>query len=180
MVGGGRALVAGSPAAAALVAFIRSVFQAGGSLSVGCASGADQAALSLFSSLAPSRVSVFAAFSPSGAGSWRCSAVSAVRAAAAAGASVRWLAGGSLAVPLVARLALRSRAALAGCAAAVFFLPGRGSLSVARAALQAGIPVLVSCAGLAAAPVLPVPAVRVVVAGLPFWSFAPAVQAALF
>ena len=103
---------------------------------VGCAIGADrqviQAAISQ-----PALLSVFAAFARSGSGAWAGSAVEAVRQAEAAGATVQYLAGGALEVPMVGRLMGRSRAALAGCAASVFFLSSsssRGSLSVAAIA----------------------------------------------
>jgi len=179
LVGGSRALQHTSPAWVACRQFVRALLVSGGSIHVGCATGADQ---SVFSSLSGSaRVSVFAAFAPSGAGSFSGSAASAVRAFAAAGGSVSWLAGGSLAVPLVARLMARSIAALRGCSAAVFFSPGVGSLKVARAALRSGIPVLVSCVGLSQAitPVLAVTPVLVSWLGQLFWLYAPPVQSAL-
>ncbi len=125
---------------------VRAVLASGQSVHVGCALGADrqviQAALGLGE---PSSLVVFAAFARGGPqsapGAWSGSAVCSVYQAACAGASVRWLAGGALAVPLVARLMRRSQAALAGCSASVFFQPGPGSLAVAGCAVAAGQPV---------------------------------------
>lgn len=181
LVGGSRALSASSPAGLACSRFVESLLAADLNLSVGCASGADQIALSagVHSSLF-SQVRVFAAFDQSGAGAFSGSAVSAVQAAARAGVAVSWLAGGSLSVPLVARLMSRSVAALRGCQVAVFFCPGVGSLKVARAALRSGVPVLVARVGLSSAPVLAVAPSVVVVFDQSFWLFAPAVQPALF
>jgi len=81
---------------------------------------------------------------PGGLGFWAGSACSAVRQAALRGASVSWWAGGQLSVPLVGRLAARSKAALVGCAAAFFFCrPGgsAGSLKTAAVAAAKGMPV---------------------------------------
>jgi len=181
LVGGSRTLSAPAAAAAACSAFTRSLLKAGCVLSVGCATGADQIALNTaVCSKSFSQVRAFAAFTPAGNGSFGGSAVKAMQAAARAGVAVTWLAGGSLSVPLVARLMARSLAALRGCSAAVFFSPGVGSLKVARAALRAGTPVLISCAGLSTAPALAIAPSSTVVFGQPFWLFAPAVQPALF
>src|SRR3990172_612273 len=125
LVGGGRA--ASHRALVIAGRFARALAAAGHVLHVGCASGVDAAVLN--SSLALghsslfSHLRVFAAFGPSGSGSWRSSAVPAVMAAARAGFPVSWWAGGASSVPLVARLMSRSLAALAGCSAAVFFSP---------------------------------------------------------
>jgi hypothetical protein len=122
----------------------------GGSVSTGCATGADALVVSsclAWSSLAGSggagQLSVFAAFGPGGRGSWFRSSVAGVQAAAAAGAQVSWCAGGELGLPLSVRLFRRSWAALCGCNSAVFFEPGPGSLSVATAAVGRGLPVFV-------------------------------------
>lgn len=176
LIGGSRALLPGSPAWVACRQFAGAF---PGALHVGCATGADQAVV-MAAGGKGARVQVFAAFAPSGAGSFGGSAVKVVQAASARGVPVSWLAGGSLSVPLVARLMARSLAALAGCSAAVFFAPGPGSLKVARAALARGIPVLVCCVGCPSAPVLAVPPVRVSWLGLSFWLFQPASQVALF
>jgi hypothetical protein len=119
---------------------------------VGCASGADEAALRSAVS-AGAALSVFAVGGPSGSGFWRCSAVSAVRAAAASGASVSWWAGGGSSVPLRRRLKARSAALLSSVVAAgsrgfVAFVGGAwavspGSWSCVRAAVLSGVPVVV-------------------------------------
>lgn len=119
---------------------IPQVLQAGQVVHVGCCVGAD--ALCIQSSLCSSlfsQVRVFSIFSQSGAGACGFSAVQVVQSFAAAGGAVQWLAGGSLSVPLVARLIRRSVAALAGCSSAVFFSPRSGSLAVASHAVQSGI-----------------------------------------
>lgn len=175
LVGGSRSLLPGSAGWVACQAFTQAVARAGHLVHVGCATGADQAALIC---CPPPSLRIFATFNPQGVGGWAGSAVSAVQAAAQSGAMVSWLAGGDLNRPLVARLMARSLAALAGCSAAVFFAPGPGSLKVARAALRQGIPILIWC--LQPPPVLAVPSVRVSWLGQPFWLFAPPVQSALF
>lgn len=187
LVGGSRSLLPSSPAGLACSAFVSSLLAAGGLLHVGCATGADQAALSAAvravvacRSASFQQVRAFAAFGPGGAGSFSGSAVAAVQAAARAGVPVSWLAGGLLSVPLVARLMARSLAALGGCSAAVFFAPGVGSLKVARAALRAGVPVLVACIGVPSAPVLPVTPMVASWLGVSFWVYRPAQQQALF
>jgi hypothetical protein len=177
LVGGSRSLVSGSAAWVACQSFVQGALQ---SIHVGCSAGADQAAIIALTG-GSVRGRVFACFSPSGAGAWRSSAVSAVQRFAQLGGRVQWLAGGSLAVPLAARLIQRSVAALQGCSAAVFFAPGVGSLKVARHALRAGIPVLVSPIGLlqAVTPVLAVPPVFASWLGQSFWLYAPPAQGAL-
>jgi hypothetical protein len=186
--GGSRSL---PPAAGGLVSsVVGACLRAGRSVSVGCAAGAD--ALVLSAALAfpggAARLSVFAVGSPSGAGFWSGSAFPAVRSAAAAGARVVWLAGGALSLPLRARLALRSRAGLVGASAFVLFLASPsspGSLSVAAAAVAAGLPVFAFAVGFVGAPLAPrgcpgswVPAS---LAGLACWRWVPAAsQPALF
>lgn len=172
LVGGGRTVTPSSTAGLACAQFAATY---PGVINTGCATGADQIALQH-----GARVNLYVAFAQSGAGSFRGSNINGVQIAACRCLSVHWLAGGGLQVPLVARLMSRSIAALAGCSSAVFFAPGIGSLKVARAALKAGIPVFVSCAGMASAPVLPVPARRIAWQGLSFWQYAPAKQASLF
>jgi hypothetical protein len=119
---------------------------------VGCAAGADEAVLRSAVS-AGAALSVFAVGGSSGAGFWRCSAVSAVRAAASAGASVSWWAGGGSSVPLRRRLRARSAALLSAVVASgsrgfVAFVGGAwavspGSWSSVRAAVLSGVPVVV-------------------------------------
>ena len=130
---------------------VRAVVRSGCGVSVGCSAGADQAVLQA-AVFAPSFLVVWAAFASSGAGAWSGSAVGAVSRAASAGASVRWLAGGPLSLPLRARLLRRSQAALAGACQAVFFQPGPGSLAVAGLAVLAGIPVFAFAPSAPAAP----------------------------
>ena len=164
---------------------VRAVLASGQQIHVGCAVGADQAVIQSALSIpgGHSFLVVFAAFGPGGAGAWAGSAVCSVFMAACAGASVRWLAGGSLAVPLVARLMRRSRAALHGCSASVFFLASPsspGSLAVAGHAVAAGQPVFAFCLFIPSAP--RGCAGRWVAAsflGFPCWSWLPA-QGALF
>jgi hypothetical protein len=128
---------------------VSAVLASGQSITVGCATGADQQVIQHFiSSVCPmlhswsfSQLQVYAAFAQSGNGSWSGSAVRQVQQFASMGGSVSWLAGGGLQVPMVARLMSRSVAGLAGASAAVFFSPGVGSLKVAGVAVERGIPV---------------------------------------
>ena len=125
-----------------LAQVIGAVLASGAPVHVGCSAGADaQVIACALRSSSFQQVRAFSAFNPSGAGSCSVSAVRVVQAWAQAGGSVSWLAGGSLAVPLSARLIKRSLAGLAGASAAVFFSPGSGSLAVASYAVAAGIPV---------------------------------------
>ena len=143
---------------------------------VGCATGADQAVIQ--SAIAQgSIISIFAAFAQSGAGSFSGSAVSVVQAAAhAPGVSVSWLAGGSLQVPLVARLMARSVAGLRGASCALFFAPGVGSLKVAGYAVAHSVPVHAVCLVATALPRGQAGywSQSGQVAGFPIWSFVPA------
>ncbi len=100
---------------------VQASLSAGASVHVGCAVGADQAVVHSALSV-PSSLFVFAQFSQSDQGSFSGSAVQSVLSAQAAGASVSFLAGGPLSIPLRARLLRRSVAALRGCSFAVFFL----------------------------------------------------------
>jgi len=152
--GGSRSL-GSSPVVSRVVA---AVLTSGASVSVGCCAGADALVVSsLLRSSSFSQARVFAAFASSGAGACSLSSVASVQAFASAGGSVSWLAGGPLSVPLAARLLRRSLAALAGCSAAVFFAPGSGSLAVAGAAVQAGVPVFVLASSVAGLPVFSFP-----------------------
>jgi len=112
-------------------------------VAVGCCVGADAAVLT--SALAP-RLLVFAAFGPGGSGACSLSAVSAVAHAAAAGAVVRWWAGGGPSVPLRARLAARTRSVVAAASAGLLLFPAspssRGSWLAARLAVARGLPVV--------------------------------------
>lgn len=178
LIGGSRSLSPSSSAWVACQSFTQSAML-DHCIHAGCATGADQAAV-LAMGAGGAGLWVFSAFSHSGAGAWSGSAVSTIQRFSDLGGSVKWLAGGSLAVPLVARLMARSLAALQGCAAAVFFQPGQGSLKVARAALRQSIPVLVCQVGMSSAPVLAVAPVVVSWFGLSFWLYSAPVQSSLF
>jgi hypothetical protein len=119
MLCGSRALPG---AAAPLVGrTVSALLDAGSVLSVGCAAGADAAAVSaaVAAGAAP-RVALFCAFGPvsppwaaarhTAPGAWSGSAVATVAAALFAGAAVRWWAGGPSSVSLSARLVRRSLA----------------------------------------------------------------------
>jgi predicted Rossmann fold nucleotide-binding protein DprA/Smf involved in DNA uptake len=149
LAAGGVVALAGSrslpPGSAQFVAGVaRSLVAAGASLVVGCAVGADAAVLS--SGVPPSALRVLAAFGPGGAGAWVGSAVSAVRAFAAAGGAVVWWAGGGPAVPLRARLAARTRAVVTEASAGLVVFFGspasRGSVLAAQLAAARGLPVV--------------------------------------
>jgi hypothetical protein len=123
---GSRAL---APASLAALGLAVAALPASASVVVGCAAGADQAALSaVVAAGGAPRLSVFAAFGPvsppwpaahySAPGAWSGSAVAAVAAALSAGASVTWWAGGGPSVPLAGRLAARSVACVRAVAAA--------------------------------------------------------------
>jgi hypothetical protein len=123
----------------------------------GCAVGADALALeAVVAGVPASRLSVFCAFASSGAGSWRGSALGSVRLARRAGASLSWLVGGPLSVPLRVRLAARSASAVRWCAAGgsgsglVAFLSSPsspGSLGALRLGSSLGLPCVVWCLG---------------------------------
>ena len=118
----------------------------GCSLVVGCATGADEAALSAaLSAGCVSQVRVFAAFGPGGPGACRWSAVSTVARFVEAGGQVSWWAGGKASVPLSVRLPRRTRVAVAAssCLVAFFSSPGsRGSRLACRSAVRNGKPVV--------------------------------------
>src|SRR3989304_5746589 len=135
--GGSRSL----PSSPIVGQVVKAILRSGQSVTVGCATGADQQVIQSVRPSSFSHLRVFAAFAQSGAGSWSGSAVALVQQFAKAGASVSWLAGGGLQVPIIARLMARSVAGLVGSSAAVFFSPGVGSLKVAGVAVERGIPV---------------------------------------
>ena len=101
------------PLAAHLVA---SVLAGGREVATGCCIGGDQAVIAAAEGR-EGQLTIFAAFGPDGAGAWGASAVGPVRAAVAAGASVRWWAGGGVDVPLAGRLAQRSATLIRAVAA---------------------------------------------------------------
>ena len=127
---GSRALPAGFAPLVSAVAC--RVVASGRAVAVGCCVGVDSVVLSSVPSWS---VRCFAAFGVGGAGA----------------GSVSWLAGGSLAVPLPARLAARTRAVVcdASVCAVVFFASpsSRGSFLAARAAVARGLPVFAFACG---------------------------------
>lgn len=131
---------------------VRGAVAAGRPLAAGCAVGADAYALRAAVSLrAAESLTIFAAFGPYGLGAWRDSAVGAVVNAAAAGAAVRWWAGGGEAVDLRARLAARTFALVSflacrpGSSLVVFLAKPEargGSWLALRAAMGRGVRVV--------------------------------------
>jgi hypothetical protein len=109
---------------------------------VGCATGADAFALSV---LLPQEIAgVFSAFGPGGAGACHVSAVSAVAGVAAAGVPISWWAGGSVSVPLAARLSARTRAVVGAATVGLvaYLVPGsRGTALAVSLARARGLPV---------------------------------------
>lgn len=143
---GSRALPAGFAPLVARVAC--AVVASGSRVAVGCCVGVDSVVLSSVPSWS---VRCFAAFASCGSGACSLSAVSLVSALPSRGGSVSWLAGGSLAVPLPARLASRTRVVVGSasvCAVVFFASPSsRGSLLAARAAVSRGLPVFAFACG---------------------------------
>ena len=129
---------------------VSAVVGSGSPVAVGCCVGAD--ALVLRSALAVgASVSLFAVGSSSGAGFWSGSCAGLLSLASRC-ASVVWLAGGPLSVPLFARLARRSSALLASVASAggslVVFVSSppsarSGSWRLVWSALFSRVPVVV-------------------------------------
>ncbi len=163
-VAGSRSLPSGG--AAVVAGVVKSVLGSGRSVVVGCASGADAAAVSAALTAGEAgRLRVFAAFGPvsppwraarySAPGAFRSSAVSAVAAAALVSVPVVWWAGGGPNVSLCARLAARTRAVVSAASAGlvVFFSSpdSRGSLLAARSAVGRGLPVVAFPLGFPAA-----------------------------
>ena len=143
---GSRALPAGF---APLVAGVASgVVASGRAVAVGCCVGVDSVVLSSVPSWS---VRCFAAFGVGGVGACSLSAVSLVSALPSRGGLGSWLAGGSLSVPLPARLSARTRAVVgdASVCAVVFFASpsSRGSFLAARAAVARGLPVFAFACG---------------------------------
>ena len=177
--GGSRTVQPQTAEHATIAAVTHAAIESGCQINVGCAIGADALVIRCFRPSSFSLLRIFAAFDPSGAGGWSGSAVRLVQRAAQVGASVAWLAGGALSVPIVARLMARSVAGLKGASAAVFFFPGHGSLKVARQAIRQNIPVFVF--GAQPAPMQGGAFVPAQFLGLSCWQFQPsAVQSSLF
>lgn len=143
---GSRALPVGFAPLVARVA-CRAV-ASGFGIAVGCCVGVDSVVLSSVPSWS---VRCFAAFGVGGAGACSLSAVSLVSRLPSRGGSVSWLAGGSLSVPLPARLAARTRAVVgsASVGLCVFFASpsSRGSALAARSAAARGLPVFAFACG---------------------------------
>jgi hypothetical protein len=128
--GGSRALKQ-SPGLLALVqAVVNAVTATGSQVHTGCQLGADQAVVT---TCPRSFLVVFAVESI-------MSIANHLQVARVEGARVISCAGGTSA-PMHARYLLRSIAAFQGCQQAVFFMPGAGSLAVAREAVRQGLQV---------------------------------------
>jgi len=148
-----------------LFGLLSAVCGSGFRVGVGCCVGSDAAVLSAASGLGLlPRCSVFAAFGSGGAGSCPgLSAVAVVLGAASAGASVSWLAGGGVRVPVRARLVRRSLALVSSplCSGVVCLLASpafagvSGSWAAARAAAGRGLPVVVVLPGVFGSLALP-------------------------
>ena len=113
---------------------VGAVVKAGHSVHVGCQFGADAQVITAWLSARPVHSTGLHMFSVSQTPPpW-------FSAPAILGASVTLSAGGTSA-PIPARYLLRSIAAFQGCAVAVFFYPGAGSLAVARECVRSGLQV---------------------------------------
>lgn len=151
-VAGSRALPAS--ASALIVRVVSDLAASGASFVVGCCVGVDAALLAAVpGSVPPYLVRCLCAFGAGGVGSGGFSAVGQVSAFAGFGGAVSWWAGGSVAVPLYARLSVRTRAVIASASAGlvVFFSSpvSRGSLLACHCALARGLPVVVFPVGFA-------------------------------
>ncbi len=120
---------------AQIAAVVAAVVASGESVHVGCQFGADQAVLQYIRENNPSAGHVFTVGSNLAADQ-NHHVIHAIHT----GVKVTYSAGGTTA-PMKARYLLRSIAAFQGCAKAVFFSPGAGSLAVAGHAVKAGLSV---------------------------------------
>lgn len=114
---------------------VGAVVAAGHAVHVGCQFGADQAVLQYLRTHAPHSGHVFTV-GENLAADQNHHVVHAIHC----GVKATYAAGGTSA-PMHARYLLRSIAAFQGCAVAVFFSPGAGSLAVARECVRSGLPV---------------------------------------
>lgn len=114
-----------------IAAVVAAVVAQGNAVHVGCQFGADQAVLF---NLPPAGWHRVFTVHPLHAYPFNHHIPTAYRA----GHHIKFQAGG-FSVPMPARYLLRSIAAFQGCASAVFFSPGPGSLAVAREAVKAGL-----------------------------------------
>lgn len=125
-------------------------------IATGCACGADAMVASAALDIAPTRLAICAVGAHNGAGFWKGSApLAGLRSAEARGAQVNWLAGGSLDIPLRARLIRRSIVSLQSAQVAAFFLASPdspGSLRVAAEAAARGLQVYAFCFGFSGPP----------------------------
>lgn len=151
----------------------------GGGVVCGSSAGADALVVRavLAAGGAPS-LRVLAAFSSSGAGAVSCSSVSSALAAASAGASVVWLAGGPLSLPARARLAARSVSAAFLASGGVVFSAGGalgpGSSLAVSSLVSRGCPVWLFSPSPGAVRGVAGAWVPSVFCGLPCFRFAPA------
>lgn len=137
--GGSRSLVAGSPASFSLAQVTHAALLAGHKIHVGCQFGADQQVISYASQCYSGQfLHALRVFSVLASSSYPFNHH--IPAFYRAGGWVHWCAGGQSA-PMPARYLLRSIAAFQGCAVAVFFSPGAGSLAVARECVRSGLQV---------------------------------------
>lgn len=161
-------------------AVVAAVVAAGSFVHVGCQHGADHAVIRSACLLrhphnSPSKFLRVFAVAPSLAQS-----PSHVQWAVTRSVPVTFSAGGQSA-PIHARYLLRSIAAFQGCAAAVFFSPGSGSLAVARECVRSGLPVFAfSPAMPAAVPSVSGSWVQSAFLGFPCWQWLAPAQLSLF
>lgn len=156
-----------------IAAVVAAVVASGASVHVGCQAGADQAVLF---NLPPAGWHRVFTVHPLHAYPFNHHIPAAYRA----GHHIKFQAGG-FSIPMPARYLLRSIAAFQGCASAVFFAPGSGSLAVARECVRAGLPVF----AFQATPPARVPSVSghwvgASFAGFPCWQWVAPVQISLF
>lgn len=156
-----------------IAAVVAAVVAAGSPVHVGCQFGADQAILQ---NIAPASHNRVFAVHPLHVYPFNHHIPAAYRA----GHHIAFQAGG-FSAPMPARYLLRSIAAFQGCATAVFFSPGSGSLAVARECVRAGLPVFAFQATRPASiPSVSGHWVGSSFAGFECWSWVAPVQPALF
>jgi len=149
-LGGGRSLgLSGSHIAARLAL---AVIDSGRPLVVGCAKGADAAAVQALSG--SNQLQIYSAWGANAEGSCGWSAVREVQRAYVQGSPVAWWAGGGPLVALSNRLSRRTRAVGAACQAGaitVWGSPGAiGTALLARTVAARGLPVLAVAMGFGA------------------------------
>jgi hypothetical protein len=142
LIGGNRH--ASAEAYRMTLALCAAAHQASYTIHTGDASGVDE--VTIQAAQHTTTIHVYAIGDNAGLGYWRCSADWLTLAQPAAQKTTHWLAGGSLTVPLQARLIKRSLSALGNCTLAAWIDPGPGSLAVAAHAATRAIPVYALCA----------------------------------